>query len=417
MRKDVDVIIVGAGLAGLCCAKKLQEKGISFKLLEASDGVGGRVRTDKLDGFLLDRGFQVLLTAYPEARTVLDYQKLQLQTFYPGALIFFDSKFHRVANPFQRLIDGFMTAFSPVGSFMDKLRIALLHYSLESQTVTKIFQKTETTTLELLKGLSFSDDMIEKFFRPFFGGIFLERELRTSSKMFEFIFKMFSVGETAIPAGGMGAIPEQIASTLTEGAILLNTRAEMIDKGSVISETGEKFTGRAVVIATEAPQLSRLVDKFAVSGSKKVTCLYFATPTPPTPEPILMLDGEGEGPVNNLSVLDSVAPSYAPSGSSLISATVIDDRGASDAELEEAVRKQMARWFGEVVKSWKHLRTYRIAHAQPEQQPPALAEAEQAVKIEENLYVCGDHRDNASIYGAMVSGRRAAEAIIRDFQV
>lgn len=169
-----DVIVVGAGLAGLCCAKYLKKAGVSCRLIEASDDVGGRVRTDLVDGFKLDRGFQVFLTAYPEARKILDYERLHLRTFYPGALIRQGGMFHRLADPFRRVIDGLATAFSPLGSFLDKLKVAELRVKLEFTSLEQIFRAPESTTAQFLAKQGFSEDFINSFFRPFFGGVFLD---------------------------------------------------------------------------------------------------------------------------------------------------------------------------------------------------------------------------------------------------
>ena len=178
-------------------------------------------------------------------------------------------------------------------------------------------------------------------------------------------------------------------------------------------ESGETIGADAVVIATEGPEAARLA-ALPVPGSRPVTCLYFAAERAPIAEPLLVLDGDGTGPVNNLCFPTQVAPGYGPAGATLVSASVVGGAAgdAGDAALEAAVRKQMAGWFGDEVRGWRHLRTYHIRHAQPEQRPGALEPVERAVRLESGLFVCGDHRDTASLHGAMLSGRRAAEAIL-----
>ncbi|MFN3166460.1 MAG: protoporphyrinogen/coproporphyrinogen oxidase [Phycisphaeraceae bacterium] len=410
---DDDVVIVGAGLAGLCCARRLSQAGLRSLLLDAADAVGGRVRTDDVEGFRLDRGFQVFSTAYPEAQQVLDDQALDLHRFEPGALVRYGGALHPLTDPWRRPLRGLRSVFSPIGTFADKLRVARLRSRVLRGSVADQFVGPETTTLEALQQDGFTDSMIERFFRPFLGGIFLDPELNASSRMFNFVFRMFSSGHAALPAQGMQAIPRQIALGLRPGSIRLNTRVIGLQNGSVRVESGESIRARAVVVATESPIAAELLGEAVSPGSQGVTCLYFATDRPPIDRPILVLNGEGHGPVNNLCVPSLLVP-CAPEGRHLVSATVLGIPAQDDATLERGVREQLAGWFGAEVNRWQHLRTYRIPHALPRQAPPALSTPERPVRWRDGLYVCGDHRDNASINGAMVSGRRAAEALLAD---
>ena len=412
-----EVLIVGAGLAGLSCARRLAALGIPYQILEASDAVGGRVRTDHVEGFLLDRGFQVLLTAYPEARRVLDYTSLDLRSFYPGALVRFNGRFHRVADPWRRPIDAVTHVFSPIGTLWDKCAVARLRHRVRAGSIDELLQRPETTTHAALINAGFSDAMIGRFFRPFFGGVFLGRELRTTSRMLEFVFRMFSQGEIAVPASGMGAIAQQLARSLPRETIRLQTRVKGIQEGAVFLDSGERLHSRAVVLATDGATAAQLLDTQVVPHSQKVTCLYFATPKPPLAEPILVLNGDGQGVVNSLCVLSAVAPTYAPPESALVSVTVLGDPAASDQELETAVRSELATWYGhDVHHQWRHLRTYRISYALPQQYPPSQVSTDYPVRIRPNLFVCGDHYGTASINGAMESGRKAAEAVKEAFE-
>ena len=305
---DYDVLVVGAGLAGLCCAVRVHQRGYSVRVLEASDDIGGRVRSDHVEGFILDRGFQVLLTAYPEARRVLDYDALDLRYFEPGALVFFEGRFHRVVDPWRKPLEGFRTLFSPVGSTMDKLRVARLRRRTMAGSIGDIFRRPETSTLDALQRNGFSSTMIERFFRPFLGGVFFDNNLDISSRMFEFGFRMFSRGDTALPAAGMAAIPKQLAARLPEGAICMNTPVVSIEGQAVTLESGETVTAKAIVIATEAPEAARLLRETSIPASRSMVCIYFAADRAPIGKALLVLNGEGRGPVNSLTVPSLAAP-------------------------------------------------------------------------------------------------------------
>lgn len=410
---DSNVLIVGGGIAGLACAQHLAEAGVSCRILESSDKAGGRVRTDEVDGFLLDRGFQVLLTAYPDARQLLDYDDLQLAKFEPGALVRYRGKFHRFVDPWRRPRHLLSTAVSPVGSLSDKIRVARLRRHVSRCSLDELYEREESGTLDVLRKRGFSEAVISRFFRPFLGGVFLDPALETSSRMFEFVFRMFAVGDAAIPGRGMGAIAEQMSRSLPPGTVETEKTVESIDKQTVRLESGESIRTRQVVVACEAPAAARLLGEERVIG-RSVACVYFAAEQSPVKDPILVLNGEGRGPINNLCVPSQVSSSYAPRGQSLISATVLEpyDQG----QLEDAVRGQLVDWFGKAANGWRHLRTYDIPFALPNQSPPALSPVEKDSRRADGLVVCGDYLDTASIQGAMASGRRAAEAVLRDFE-
>ena len=403
--KTAEIVIIGAGVSGLCCARRLVEAGRKPIILEASDGIGGRVRTDLVEGFRLDRGFQVLLTAYPEARAVLDYDALDLRPFAPGALVRSAGRFERVSDPWRQPSRLWSTLRARVGTLGDKLRLAKLRRAVRKGL------GDETTTLEALRGFGFSSRMIDTLFRPWFGGVFLDPSLSASSTAFAYSFRMFSSGRTALPAEGMGAIPIQLAARLPEGTIRLETGVEAIDGQRLRLDGGEWIETPNIVIATEAPQMSRLLGEAPPPPGRGVRTLHFAADTPPVREPILVLNGDGQGPVNDLCVVSQVAPSYASNGRSLVSVTVLDEAAESETELTAAVCAQLGEWFGEAVADWRHLRTLRISHALPAQAPGRLRGDGPALRP--GLYVCGDHREASSLQGAMLSGRRAAEAVLQ----
>lgn len=423
--KSADVIIIGAGLAGLACAIHLNRAGRSVQILEASDGIGGRVRSDIVDGFVLDRGFQVLLTAYPEAQAMLDYEALDLRSFVAGTLIQLGDRRVRLGDPFREPLSTISSLRAPVGSLIDKARIGWLRLNGGRGTLEALWERPETSTAERLQALGFSPKMMERFLRPLFTGIQLDPTLSTSSRMFDFVFRMLAEGQNAIPAQGIQAIPDQLATNIAPGSVRLNTRVASVAPGSVTLLDGAVLRAPSIVVATDGPQAARLLSGRVVEPpSNAVACLYFAADRSPLDEPILLLNGSGPGPgisfaggpINNLCVPSLLSAAYAPPGRHLISASIVASRPAGvdralwHAQLDEAGRAQLRSWFGAQVDSWVTLPTSEIPHAQPAQ--PSLQPVERSVALGEGLYVCGDHRDQASINGALVSGRRAAEAIL-----
>jgi phytoene dehydrogenase-like protein len=410
-----DVYVVGAGLAGLRCARRLHERGVTATVLEAGDAVGGRVRTDRVEGFLLDRGFQVLLTAYPEARSVLDYRELELHPFYPGAMVWTGGRLVTVADPFRRRFDGLRTLVAPVGGLGDKVKLASLRRRVVAGSLEELFARPETSTSQALARDGFSDEMVDRLLRPLFGGLLLDRELGTSSRMFEFLYRMLALGDAALPTRGMGAIPEQLAGGLPPGCVRLGQKVTEVGDGGLVLAAGERLRARAVVVATDGPTAAGLLGEDDPPASVPACCLYFAADRAPVDEPVIVLDGDGTGPVNHLCVPSAVAPTYAPAGTALVSATVLERPGLPrGADLEAAVLGQLADWFGSSVVGWRHLATYQVPHAQPAQPPGALDPPARPVRVRPGVYVCGDHRDNASIDGALTSGRRAADALLED---
>ncbi|TVP74730.1 MAG: FAD-dependent oxidoreductase [Gemmatimonadales bacterium] len=409
-----DVIVVGAGLAGLACAQDLVEGGCSVRLLEASDGPGGRVRTDEVEGFLLDRGFQVLLEAYPECRKRLDYDALELGAFSQGALVRFGGGLHKVVDPGADLMEALRAVKAPVGPLADKIRVARLRSEYLRADADALLEDPAPSTLELLQRLGFGPEIIHRFFRPFFGGVLLDPELGVSGRLFRYYFRMFSEGRASVPDRGMGALSRQLADRLPEGVLELGQRVESLEPGRVRTEDGRTHECEVVVVAAQGPEAARLLPGQVVDpGSRSVTCHYFDAPEPPVREPLLVLDGEGEGPANNVAVLSEVAPGYAPDGRALVSVSVLEGAGGGEAPDDPALQAQMAAWFGAGVKHWRPLRSYRIPHAQPRQLPADLEPVRRPVRLDDRLLVCGDHRENASLNGALASGARAAREILR----
>lgn len=405
------VVVVGAGLAGLACAHELEARGLGCTLLERDQRIGGRVQTDVVDGFRLDRGFQVLLTAYPETRRLLDTASLQLRPFFPGAIIRSRGKFVLLADPWRRPLAAVRSLVDGTVSVADGLRMARFR-SRVRRGPRKATGSGELSSLERLHAEGFSRSLIDGFFRPFFGGVFLDAELATSERQMEFVFRMFSAGDIAVPAAGMGEIPSQLADRLERSRIRTGTAVKGIDERGVLVAGGGRLDADAVVVATDAVGAAELVPTIEHRDWLGVTCLYYSAPEPPLRGPYLVLNGEDDGPINNLGVMSEVAGEMAAGGQSLVSVTVLGARDVGG--LEDAVFAQLQAWFGLRVRQWRHLETYRIDRALPEQSPPMVGA--RSPSLRKGLYVCGDHWHDASINGALASGRRAAEAVIGDFR-
>lgn len=385
---EQSVIVVGAGVAGLACARTLAAAGLTPTVLERETTPGGRVRTDEVDGFLLDHGFQVLPRAYPEARRLLDLDRLELHDFARGAIVRSAGRFRRVSDPRESPLRGLRTLAGGVVGLKDGAAVLRLLRG----------RADETTTLDALRAAGVSRRAVEAFFAPFLRGIFLEPGLETSSSFLDFVLDAFATGPAALPAGGMGAIPAQLATGLD-----VRTGAAVATAGphAVSLESGEQLRAAAVVVATAG-----LLDE-PEHGWNGVTCTYFDAPAAPLPGPWLALSGEA-GPINNLCVPSEVAPAYAPPGRALVAVSTL---GAGEADLE-ALRAQLRSWFGGAVDGWRHLRSYRIPRALPAY--PVGAAPQRPARLADGLYACGDHREHPSLNGALASGRRAAEAVLAD---
>jgi phytoene dehydrogenase-like protein len=403
---EIETVVVGAGLAGLCAARRLAGAGVSVAVLEAEPVVGGRVATDVVDGFLLDRGFQVYNTAYPESARVLDHDALDLRVFTPGALVRVGDRLHRVADPRRRPLTAPGTLFAPIGSPLDKARIALLSGRDAFRSAGKLAAARETSTYEALRARGLSDTMIDRFLRPFLAGVFLERDLSTSSRFFDLVWRTFARGKVCVPAGGMRRIPEQLAAGLPADAVHCDVRVESVEPGRVVTDQGT-IRANSVIVATDPETAGLLLPSIEVPHLHSVTTVYHVAPEPPVREPTLVLDGEARSPIVNTVVLTEAAPDYSPDGRALVSTSVLGLDPPEDA----ALRRELERLYGVSTSDWETAAVVRVPGALPAVPPPLRIR--QPVDLGDGLYVSGDHRDTPSIQGAMVSGRRTATAVLR----
>ncbi len=410
--EKTDVIIIGAGMAGLTAASILKAAGRTVRVIEAAAEVGGRVRTDNINGFLLDHGFQVLLTAYPEAKALLDYKALNLQYFDPGALLLNESGKHVIGDPLRKPATLFSTITSPAGTFADKMRLLLLNLRLRGTSTDEIFNQPETSTIAYLKDKGFTDKMLNAFFKPFMSGIFLENQLQTSSRMFEFVFKMFGEGNAAVPALGMGMIPCQLASKLTTRELVLNETVVTIDGYKVHTSTGTTYMGQQILIATNALDIPTPYQTAKTAHHEALT-IYFAADKAPFKNKLIALNAMTSNVlVNNIAVMNNIAPAYAPESKNLIGLSVIGKNPAgNDEQLAGLIKQELSKWFAEAAQ-WQHVKTYHIKYALPNDDVVTNHAQPATLKLTDNCFICGDHLLNGSINAAMKTGRLAAEAIL-----
>jgi phytoene dehydrogenase-like protein len=411
----VDVCVIGAGPSGLSCARLLRANGLDTLVVEAEDEIGGRLRTDQVQRFLLDRGFQVLQTDYPEAKRQLDYHSLDLHPFQSGALIRHNNRWIRFADPFRDPRHALGGVFSQVGGLKDKMRLWAFRRRVLRSTVQDLFQEPERPMSEALIREGFSERIIERFFRPFFTAVFFDPELQTTSRMFEFVFRVFASGDAALPGKGIMAVPRQLARSFPAGMTILNAPVSHIKPGKIALKSGQEIQAKTVVVACDGVEAARLLDMHNEHAYRSVRCIYFQAPEPPLREPLLVLGSKGNGPITSMCVPSQVAPGYAPEGLSLISVTVVGQTAVADHELLRAVLRQAQEWFGAQVQAWEHLKSYTIPRALPVQRPPTPNPFRRRIRMGPGVYLAGDLGALSSLQWALHSGRRAAETVIQDF--
>ena len=454
-----DVVIVGGGLAGLGAARHLVAAGRTVIVLEASDAVGGRVRTDLVDGFRLDRGFQVFNTSYPEANAALDLTNLDLWYFVKGALVRFGGQDRRVADPirdwrhFPEVLGGRLL------EWRDAEAIAKFSAICGYAPVVRQLASADMATSEFLSKVGMTKAAQSRFIAPFLSGVLLDPNLETSSRYVRMVWRSFVRGRVGVPSLGMQAIPDQIAAGLPQGSVRLNATVTSVEPGGVLVASGERIEARSVIVATDATTACRLLGWQDLPRWRGVTTFYhvldarFQQSSSPRDapiggsvddgspggvasagisvvparrsarhnllqrsprmsswdEPILRLDADHPDLVANTVPISSVAQSYAPPGKVLLSTNVVGER-RSESGLEARIRYRLASLYRCKPEALRLLRTYSIDEAQPAAMPPLRLR--RPVRVSAGLYVCGDWRDTPSIQGALVSGRRAAQAVL-----
>ena len=431
----LNVIIVGAGLAGLACAADLAAAGASVTVLEGADGVGGRMRTDQVDTgemstgrvrmgrvstgrprdrFLLDRGFQVFNTSYPQVQRRLDLRALQLSPFTPGMLLHTGAGRLRFADPTRRpgdqgdLVRGHLAG---PGGLAALAALSARDMLVPARLVTR---GPDQSTLATLAGARIPGELVELLFRPFLAGVFLEDQLETSGRFFHLVWRSMLRGTLCLPRRGIQAVPEQLAAALPPGTVELETPVRTLTGEGVLLADGRELRADAVVVATGAAAAAALLPGLPVPDTRTVTTVYHAAPASPLAEPTLLVNTEGE--ILNTCVLSEVSPGYAP-GRPLISTSVL---GGGGADRQPAVRARLADLYETSTADWEHLASYTIDGALPAMpaplrlSQPCRVTGDGAAPGGPRRYVCGDHRATGSVQGALASGARAARELLAD---
>lgn len=406
---SADVVIVGAGLAGLAAARHLHAAGVHAVILESSDDIGGRVRTDNVDGFTIDRGFQVLATAYPELRRVIALDDLAPRAFTRGLGIFGAGRLHRLVDPRQRpeALPDLLTL--PLGSIVDRLRAARYAAQLLTTDAKHLLDQPDMSILDAFTASGLSQRTIDRVFRPFLSGILLEDQLTTSRRFVDLALRTMLRGDVVVPAAGMQALPRAIASPLPLETVRTGVDVHQVNSGVVVHSAGTT-TARAIIVATDPIAAHTLVPSIVAPSMHAVTTLYHCADQSPLDDALLIVDGE-QRLITNSIVLSNAAPEYAPAGRHLIATSVLG-AGHDEKALDSRVRQRLSDLYQTSTTSWQLIATRAIAGALPAMQAPHDFRA--PAWAADGVYVAGDHRDSSSIQGALVSGRRAATAVLND---
>ena len=407
-KKDFKIYIVGAGVSGLVAAQVLENQGYQPVILEASDRAGGRVKTDIKKGFQLDHGFQVLLSSYPAAQKYLDFKALKLQELKPGAVIFNNGKQQIIGDPLRDISTLFSTLFSGIGTLSDKFKIFQLNLKLKNKSIEAIFSSDEISTKAYLQEFGFSSQIIAQFFTPFFTGIFLENELTTSSRMFEFVFKMFGEGLAVIPKGGMEEISKQLVVNLSNTTFQYNTKVTSVSDEEIILHTGDKLASTATIIATDASKLVKNAPSKNLSW-KSCQTLYFTANKRVIEKSMIGLIYNENSLVNNIFYHTSVA-THSNNTKELLSVTVVKEHQLSEEQLIATVTKQLQEEC--TIDHLTFLAVYHIKKALPDLKDIKYEVSPSETQLSSGIFLAGDVQLNGSLNAAMIAGENAALQVI-----
>ncbi|MGW6917146.1 NAD(P)/FAD-dependent oxidoreductase [Kitasatospora sp. NPDC054939] len=402
---ELDVVVVGAGAAGLACALDAVAAGLKVRVLEASDGVGGRMRTDVVEGFRIDRGFQVFNTSYPQVRRRLRLRELRLRPFTPGYRLVGSRGGYWFADPTRRPGLAGDLLRGRLAPLPDAVRLGLFTGRDLVLPAAPLRRERDRPTAQALRATGISDRTVDAVLRPFLAGVFLEDSLETSSRVFHLYWRSMLRGTVCLPAAGIGAVPEQLAAGLPAGTVRLEAPVAAVTGDGVLLADGSELTARAVVVATGAEAAAGLLPGLAVGPSRAVTTFSWAAERSPSGEPTLVVDSDRR--VLNTVVLTEAVRGLSPDGRALVCASVL----GTDAD-EGVVRARVAELYGTDTADWHLLAAHRIAAALPAM--PAPHPLTRTTRLGSGRYVCGDHRATGSLQGALASGTRAARELVAD---
>ncbi len=403
MRNREEIYIIGAGISGLIAAYELEREGFRPIIIEQSDRAGGRVKTMHEKGYALDLGFQVLLSAYPLAKEYLDMDRLQLRRLESGALIYANGKSYLIGDPLRNWKMLIPTLMADIGSPGDKLKILKLNLKLKKKSLEEIFRSPEKSTQEYLEDLGFSPKIIERFFKPFFAGIFLEPDLKTSSRMFEFVYKMFGEGYATIPKLGIGEISNQLKDKLHHTQFMFNSQVEEVTNDHILIRSGKKIQHEGVIVTSGASSLLPGLKDREIKW-KGCMCVYFEVDQTNIPRNTLALISEPGNYTNNLFAYNDVH-----TGKSVLSATTLEHAGKTDKHIIDKIIAEVKKYTGS--KQVSYIQHYRINQALPDVWDLKMT-APLESQVQENVFLAGDYLLNGSLNAAMESGRLAARGII-----
>ncbi|WP_030932508.1 NAD(P)/FAD-dependent oxidoreductase [Streptomyces sp. NRRL S-646] len=422
---QADVVIVGAGVAGLSAAHRLTSAGVTTAVLEAAPCVGGRMSTEKVDGFRLDRIGQLLSTAYPELRLTPGLDALALRPFAPGVLLHSDGRHHRAAAPATaggargalhavRALASAPTksvprTTAPLGTAVDQARLGNALSRLATAPIERLLSRPELPAAQALTARGVPARAIDSFLRPLLAALLCDPELTTSSRCADLALRAFACGRLCLPEGGAEMLPELLARALPPGTVHTGVRVTSVSTSAVTTAEHGEIRCRAVLLATDARAAADLLPGLRVPDFHPLTVLHHATDEPPTTGASLLLDADRSGPVAHTAVVSAVDPSRAPAGRALISSTVL---GPPPPELDTAVRMHLSRLYGTSTTRWETLTVHHTPEAVPAMRPPH--DLRRPVRLLAGLYVCGDHRDTSTVQGALHSAHRATSAILTD---
>jgi protoporphyrinogen oxidase len=404
--------IIGAGISGLIAAQVLENHGYHPTIIEASATVGGRVKSDIVNGYTLDHGFQVLLTSYPAAKKYLNYDALDLQKLLPGATIFKNGKQQTIGDPLRSLALLLPTLLSSIGLISDKIKILKLNTVLKKKKVVKIFREDEKTTLQYLKDLGFSEDIIQNFFKPFFSGIFLEPNLETSSRMFEFVYKMFGDGLAVLPKDGIQAISNQLKNNLKNTKIIFNSPVKEVKNTEIVLEDDSEIKSHITIIATEA---SSLISNLKNQETEWKSCdtLYFETKNRVIKKSLIGLISDKEALINNIFYNSSIKTSSTDK-KELLCVTVVKNHQLNKEDLIKRVQKELLEFCN--ITETTFLKRYHIKKALPKLSNLQYELSSTETKLKATIFLAGDQLLNGSLNAAMISGERAAIGVIQTLE-